>query len=160
MRDRSRSKSREETMELEEELPSMLAMMLEPPSPRAPVVAELVGCDDRRALVRLADGRIARARSTVALPRDLGGYKAVQDFDGDDPIVIGLLEPETHQAPSVEVCAEGERLVLSAQQEIVLRCGEASITLTRAGKVIIRGAHVVSRSSGMNLLKGAAVEIN
>ena len=41
-----------------------------------------------------------------------------------------------------------------------MRCGEASITLTRAGKVLIRGAYVLSRSSGANRIKGAAVEIN
>ncbi len=36
--------------------------------------------------------------------------------------------------------ADGERLVLTAEKEIVLECGKASITLTRAGKILIRGA--------------------
>jgi hypothetical protein len=43
---------------------------------------------------------------------------------------------------------------------VVLRCGDASITLTQAGKVIIRGNYIVSRSSGYNKIKGAAVDIN
>jgi hypothetical protein len=50
--------------------------------------------------------------------------------------------------------------VLSAEREIVLHCGDASITLTRAGKVIIKGRYLISRSSGYNKVKGAAVEIN
>ena len=51
-------------------------------------------------------------------------------------------------------------MVLKAQQEIVLECGKASITLTRAGKVLIRGAYLLSRSSGVNRIKGGSVQIN
>jgi hypothetical protein len=42
----------------------------------------------------------------------------------------------------------------------VFRFGQASITLTRAGKVLIRGAYLLSRSSGVNLITGGSVEIN
>lgn len=59
-----------------------------------------------------------------------------------------------------EVETDGERLVLSAEREIVLRCGRASLTLTRAGKVLIRGAYVLSRSSGVNRIKGGSIQIN
>ena len=90
-------------------------------------------------------------------------------FDQGDlrrPIVIGALcEPgrsasTTASEPHVTVTADDQRLVLSAEREVTLRCGEASITLTRAGKVLISGTYVVSRSSGYNKIKGAAVDIN
>ena len=55
---------------------------------------------------------------------------------------------------------DGERLVLQAEREIELRCGDASLVLTRAGKVILRGNYVVSRSRGVNKIKGAWVDIN
>jgi hypothetical protein len=55
---------------------------------------------------------------------------------------------------------DGENLVIPAVAELVILCGEASITLTRAGKVLIRGAYVLTRSSGANCVKGAVVEIN
>jgi hypothetical protein len=55
---------------------------------------------------------------------------------------------------------DGERVVLSAEREISLKCGEASITLTAAGKILIRGTYVLTRSSGANRIKGATVEIN
>jgi hypothetical protein len=42
----------------------------------------------------------------------------------------------------------------------VLHCGKASITLTRAGKVIIRGEYVLARSSGVNRIVGGSVQIN
>ena len=54
---------------------------------------------------------------------------------------------------------DGETLTLSAEREIVLRCGKASLTLTRAGKVLIRGAYLLSRSSGANRIKGGSVQI-
>jgi hypothetical protein len=50
--------------------------------------------------------------------------------------------------------------VIEAEREIILKCGEASITLTRAGKVIIRGNYILSRSTGYNKIKGAAIDIN
>ena len=50
--------------------------------------------------------------------------------------------------------------MLSADKEIVLKCGKASITLTRAGKILIRGAYLLSRSSGPNRIKGGSIQLN
>ena len=47
-----------------------------------------------------------------------------------------------------------------ADEEIVLSCGESSITLTRAGKILIRGKYVLSRSSGVNRIKGGSIQLN
>ena len=55
---------------------------------------------------------------------------------------------------------DGDRLTLSAEREIVLKCGKSSITLTRAGKVILKGAYVSTHSTGVNRLKGGSVQIN
>jgi hypothetical protein len=60
----------------------------------------------------------------------------------------------------VEVEADGKRLVISAQDQIVLRCGKASITLAKEGKLIIQGAYVSSQSSGVLRIKGGSVQIN
>ena len=59
-----------------------------------------------------------------------------------------------------DVTVDGKHVTLDAKEEIVLRCGKASITLTRAGKVLIRGAYLLSRSSGVNRIKGGSVQIN
>ena len=40
------------------------------------------------------------------------------------------------------------------------RSPEASITLTRAGKVLIQGSYVSSRSTGVNRIKGGSVQLN
>ncbi|MDY6868869.1 MAG: hypothetical protein SVT56_13390, partial [Chloroflexota bacterium] len=80
------------------------------------------------------------------------------------PVIMGLIHPAlTQPEPStqaLEARLDGQRVVLSARQEVVLQCGQASITLTRAGKIIIRGAYILSRASGLNRIKGAAVEVN
>nr|WP_297350220.1 hypothetical protein [uncultured Caldimonas sp.] len=55
---------------------------------------------------------------------------------------------------------DGERIVLHAERDIELRCGEASIVLTRAGKVLIKGEYVLTHSRGANRIKGAYVDIN
>lgn len=141
----------------------------------APTVAMLVGFDlDDRPVIAykstLAGERIA-ARTTIALARSQVGCPVVvmcEDADPRLPIVMGVIESATSrgrttasaQSGATVIQADGERYVVTAEREIVLRCGEASITLTRAGKVIIKGTYVLSRSSGYNKIKGAAVDIN
>lgn len=53
-----------------------------------------------------------------------------------------------------------ERQVIEAREELVFRCGESSITLTKAGKITIQGKYLVSRSSGVNRILGGSVDIN
>jgi uncharacterized protein (DUF2345 family) len=60
----------------------------------------------------------------------------------------------------VEVDADGERLIVTAKDRLVLRCGKASITLTKEGKVLVEGTYLSSRSSGVNRIKGGSVQLN
>jgi hypothetical protein len=104
------------------------------------------------------------ARTTAALaPEDVGREVALL-FEGGDPalpLVVGrLIRPEPPAPATVRRDGQEERLELTAEREIVLRCGQASVTLTRAGKVLIRGTYVFSRSSGVNKIKGGSVQLN
>jgi Domain of unknown function (DUF6484) len=104
------------------------------------------------------------ARATAVLTQEDVGRDIALLFEGGEPakpIVIGVMaQPQPQQPRAVSIVRDDERLELTADREIVLRCGDASITLTRAGKVLIRGAYVSSRSSGVNRIKGGAVHIN
>lgn len=63
--------------------------------------------------------------------------------------------------PTVDdMLLDGERLVFEAKKEIVLKCGESSITLTKAGKILIKGKYLLNRSSGVNRILGGSVQIN
>jgi Domain of unknown function (DUF6484) len=104
-------------------------------------------------------GQSIPARATVPLQNtDIGSTVVVLCEGGDlsRPIVVGVLQDR----PPVAVHADDQKMVISAEREITLQCGDASITLTRAGKVIIQGAYIVSRSTGYNKIKGATVDIN
>jgi hypothetical protein len=63
-------------------------------------------------------------------------------------------------AEPLEAIVDGKRVVLDARDEIVLRCGKASITLRRNGRIVIRGTYVETRSQGTNRIKGGSVQIN
>ncbi len=74
-------------------------------------------------------------------------------------------EPEPQEPPGpqpfvIEADVDGRRVELKAQDELVLRCGEASVTLRRNGRVIVRGTHVETYSTGVNRIKGGQVRIN
>ena len=109
-----------------------------------------------------------RARSVVDLHGVHIGQRVVLMFEEADrarPIVMGVLRgvqgwplPET--PAQVDVDVDGERMLVSARSELVLRCGKASITLTREGKVLIHGSYISSRSTGVNRVKGGSVQLN
>ena len=109
-----------------------------------------------------------RARTTVDLHGPHIGQGVVLMFEHGDParpIVMGVLRERTgwplaDPPAQVDVDADGQRLIVSAKEQLVLRCGRASITLTKAGKVLIDGAYVLSRSSGVNRIKGGSVQLN
>nr|WP_251010907.1 DUF6484 domain-containing protein [Variovorax paradoxus] len=137
------------------------------------VTGELIAITDegRTPLVLFAGqlGNAAvRARAVVDLHGAHIGHHVVLMFEGGDasrPIVMGVLRhseawPLAERPAQVEVDADGERMILSAREQLVMRCGRASITLTRAGKVLIQGSYVLSRSTGVNRVKGGAVQIN
>jgi hypothetical protein len=137
------------------------------------VIGELVAMTDegRTALVlypgQLGSAALA-ARSVVDLHGAHIGRRVALLFEGGDrakPIVMGVLRegngwPLAERPSQADVDADGERLIVSAKEQLVLRCGKASITLTKAGKVLIQGAYVCSRSSGVNRIKGGSIQLN
>ncbi|MCA0174819.1 MAG: DUF6484 domain-containing protein [Proteobacteria bacterium] len=142
---------------------------LAPPAPAATaVLARLHGFDllEQPLVTGLAPHphQVLAARSTVALRREQVGREVLLVWAGDVAVITGVLEPHPlHPAPGrppVRVQADEARHVIEADREIVLRCGDASITLTRAGKVLIKGSYILSRASGYNKIKGAAIDIN
>jgi hypothetical protein len=143
------------------------------PSPFGVTVAKFQGFNllDQPLVVYAVGGVdcVLPARTTVKLRHAMRGARVLvahENADIEKPIVIGIVEADSRVSdepvslPVVQAEIDGERRVIEAEREIVLRCGDASITLTRAGKVIIRGTYILSRSSGYNRMKGAAIDLN
>jgi hypothetical protein len=108
------------------------------------------------------------ARTTVPLNQTSTGHEVALMFvngDPHQPLIIGLLQPPrgaptSEGRPALSAEIDGERLVFTAKHEIVLQCGQASLTLTKAGKVLIRGTYLLSRSSGVNRIQGGSIQLN
>ena len=109
-----------------------------------------------------------------AIASERGVLLTFEDGRPDAPIITGLLqdllaeadEPQIWDEPGptnlgeAEARVDGRRIEFEAEDEIVLRCGQASIVLRRNGRVVIRGTYVESRSHGVNRIKGGSVQIN
>jgi len=129
------------------------------------------------------------AISTVAVSQDKQGEQVALLFaEGniEKPVIMGLIHNplnqilENFEINSVDAQVEsntqakelsenterenayvdGKRVVLEGKEEIVLKCGESSITLTKAGKILIRGKYLLNRSSGVNRIMGGSVQVN
>lgn len=163
-----------------EGMPENETTFTEPPSKQRPhariigiVTGSLIGIvDEGRTPLVIYPGQPGTAaipaRTIVDLHRAHIGREVVLMFDcGDpyEPIVTGWLRqsgdlPLTGSPGQVEVEADGERMIVSASEQLVLRCGKASITLTKEGKVLIHGEYVSNRSSGLMRIRGGSVQIN
>lgn len=108
------------------------------------------------------------ARATLDLHSTHVGSEVVLVFtDGDplQPIVMGVLRERDpslleRRPGNVEVDADGERMIVAASEQLVLRCGRATLTLTKAGKVIIEGTYISSRATGVQRIKGGSIQLN
>lgn len=102
------------------------------------------------------------------------GQPVVLVFEEGDPlrpIIVGLIESQADIAQAaapapatepaiIEADVDGRRVRITAQDEIVFECGQASVTLRRNGRIIIRGTDVESYSEGTNRIRGGQVRIN
>lgn len=146
-------------------------------------VGWIAGADEQGLLVDFEGnaGDPLPCRSTVAMSAEelqtavAERRGAVLLFDRGDPglpLLMGLLQPDNGtpnidlilqsdgEAHALEARVDGKRVLLEGSEEIVLRCGEASITMRRDGKIVIRGTHLLSRSKWTNRIKGGSVQIN
>ncbi len=95
-----------------------------------------------------------------------------EEGDPARPLLVGLL-----QAPSetpltdallaaslpvgpAEADLDDKRVVLEGREEVVLRCGKASLTLRRDGQVLLRGVNIRADAEEVHRIRGGKVQIN
>jgi len=118
-----------------------------------------------------------KAKTVISLDSDAIGKEVALMFEQGDissPMVMGLLHKTAEKSPveltpdtlavsmdtPSELTVAGKRIELTGQEEIVLKCGQSSITMTRSGKILIRGKYISTRSAGAHRIKGGSVQIN
>lgn len=117
--------------------------------------------------------RVSHITEAMALEAAREGSEALILFENGDPslpIVVGLLPSTTplldaalalpQSSDPVEARVDGTRVVLEGREEVVLRCGKASIALRRDGHVEVRGVNVKTEARAVNRIRGGKVEIN
>ncbi len=93
------------------------------------------------------------------------------DGQPDTPVVLSLQDPEALEhvdaapdereaAEPVAVEIDGEQQVITAAHELVLRCGQASITLRSDGTITLRGRDITSWARRRQRIRGGSVAIN
>jgi len=136
------------------------------------------------------NANILKAISTISVTNeDIGKQVALLFANGNlnSPVIMGLIHNpldamlesfDQHQGDNTpreqasadvalespvevdDVLIDGKKITFEAQEQIVLRCGESSITLTKAGKILIRGKYLLNRSTGVNRIMGGSVQVN
>ncbi len=148
-----------------------------------PIVGWLVGSRDGAALVDFPKNPYGPlvARSTLVLSEaELQRYaqqrqSVVLMFEQGDPrapLLMGLihepsatphldavLEQSLDAAPR-EARVDGQKVTLEGRNEVVLKCGKASITLRRNGQILLRGVNIRTEAEGTQQIKGGKVQIN
>jgi len=142
----------------------------------APTVGRVIDLPENGyLLVKPESGQVRRARMVSSLagtkPEYLIGQDVVLIFENNDPdkpIAVACLQPtgdfvsalRAAEKNDVEATVDGEKVLIQARQKLELRVGKASIVIDANGKITIRGANLLSRSTGPIRIKGGHVEIN
>lgn len=137
--------------------------------------------DDGRPMVRFdgGPGEPVIARVATADPGPTDGEPAakiavllvLENGNPALPVIVGFVRDRlAARAPDARVEIAGDRgrsfelngkaLVFEGQEEIVLRCGQGSLTIRANGQIIVKGTRLVSKASETNKIRGASVLIN
>ncbi|HEU4486192.1 MAG TPA: DUF6484 domain-containing protein [Povalibacter sp.] len=144
-------------------------------------LGKLTGIDPHgRPLVTYGGGPLQGVPARVATAQPLPDAAAVEAtptvllvFENGDPhlpIIVGFVRNTFDTAPAATVAVpasgnhtvelNGKALIFEGRDEIVLKCGQGSITLRADGQIVLKGTKLVSRASQTNKIRGASVQIN
>ena len=130
------------------------------------VIGALLGWDDEAPLVIFPGNPVETAlpaRSLCALSIDMIGCEVAllfQDGNPRKPLIVGrIVEPASAKAPP-QVIRDGQRVRVTADERLELRCGKATILMEQDGRITIRGTHIISHASGAQRIRGGSINLN
>lgn len=106
-------------------------------------------------------GITARSLATID-PSKIGEAVALGFEAGDPqrPVILGFMLQPAVSNPTVDATVDGERVVISAEREIELRCGDAALILSADGRIQLRGTYITSHASATQRILGGSVNFN
>ena len=161
-----------------------------PCTPEGPVVGRLIGVQGRMLLVTLPDAidnpvetksalGLSANECAQAIARSAEVLVVHEQNNPDRPIAVALLDAPTPHVDMVletsaephpsneplqrapfEVVVDGIPTPVEAKEQLVLRCGDASITLHANGRIVLKGNEIESHARGTNRIKGGSVRVN
>lgn len=120
-------------------------------------IGEIVGFADDMAPVIACEGT-GRVQGLSLVPLDeasIGRKVAVAELSGPTSslLIIGVIQDPMTQLRQ-------QQITIEAEEKLVLRCGDSSLTLKEDGRITLRGKQVLSRADGQNRVQGASVQLN
>jgi hypothetical protein len=130
----------------------------------APQVGTLVSVSAEGVpLVEFGENELGPIPARTTIPSARPGERVLLLFEQRDPrrpIIVGVVRDRLEPDPSRQLKMEAKQIVLEGAEELILRCGESSLTLRNDGKTVLKGRELLSRASRTNRIKGATVQIN
>lgn len=130
------------------------------------VIGAFLGFDSGAALVVFPgnpEETALPARSLAELTSDMIGSEVALLFEHGDPrrpLIVGRIVEPARKATPPQVVRDGERVVITGEERIELRCGKATIIMEKDGHITIRGTYVTSHASAANRIRGGSVNLN
>jgi hypothetical protein len=80
-------------------------------------------------------------------------------------VLVGLVRERVSETAAggpgeLQVVLDGETVRLTAERQIELKCGDASLLLRKDGRVVLSGNYLLSNSRGPIKIKGATIALN
>lgn len=130
------------------------------------VIGVLLGWEDEAPLVIFPGNPVETAqlaRSLCELSADMIGCEVALLFQNGDPrkpLIVGrIVEPAWVKTPP-QVVHDGQRVRVTADERLELRCGKATILMEQDGRITIRGSHIISHASGAQRIRGGSINLN
>ncbi|CAN7683356.1 DUF6484 domain-containing protein [Mesorhizobium sp. LjRoot246] len=130
------------------------------------VIGIFLGMDDGVPLVVFPGNpkeTALRARSLAQLSSDMIGSEVAllfQDGDPERPLIVGRIVEPVRPSGSPKVLQDGNRVRITADERLELRCGKATLIMEKDGRIVIRGTYLTSHASATNRIRGGSVNLN
>lgn len=130
------------------------------------VIGVLIGFDTGQPLVVFPGNpqeTAIAARSLTELTSALIGAEVAllfQEGDPGRPLIVGRIVDPARKSSTPHVVRDGERVTITGDERVELRCGKATIIMEKDGHITIRGTYLTSHASATNRIRGGSVNLN